>query len=257
MNIRSIRQVILDTETTGMNKIGLPHEGHKIIEIGAVEIINRRLTNNQFHVYLNPHRPIDPEAFRIHGISDKFLINQPVFSDIVNEFLIFIRNSELIIHNAPFDLGFLNNELEGTNVSLKTIESYCTVIDSLKVARKMFPGQRNSLDALCERYAINKSQRKLHNALIDAQLLAHVFLFLTGGQTKIQFSESINVKLLNTAIHNDISLNTTKSMRVNIEERLLKIIYADDKEKLDHDKYLNFIENSSNSCLWKKLDKKS
>lgn len=256
MNIHSIRQVILDTETTGMNKFGLHYEGHRIIEIGAVEIINRRLTNNQFHVYLNPNRSIDVEAFKIHGISDQFLIDKPIFSDIVHEFLEFIRNSELIIHNAPFDLGFLNYELKSTNLDFKTIQSYCTVIDSLKIARKMFPGQRNSLDALCERYFVNNNKRVLHNALIDAQLLAHVFLFMTGGQTKIKFAETTNINTL-PVVNNTVMFSEKVESRNINKKRSLKIIYANTMEQAEHNKYLDFIEKSSKNCLWKHFNKKN
>lgn len=255
MNIHSIRQVILDTETTGMNKFGLHYAGHRIIEIGAVEIINRRLTNNQFHVYLNPNRSVDPEAFRIHGISDEFLRNKPIFLDIVDEFLVFIRDSELIIHNAPFDLGFLNNELKSTNLNFKTIESYCTIIDSLKVARKMFPGQRNSLDALCERYSVNNNKRVLHNALMDAQLLAHVFLFMTGGQTKIKFTETTSVDKLHVIKKNTIFSEKIDSKNIH-KEKSLKIICANVTEQSEHNRCLDLIEKSSKSCLWKQSNRK-
>lgn len=254
MNNNVIRQIILDTETTGMNKFGCHYEGHRIIEIGAIEIINRRLTGNEFHVYLNPHRSVDSEAFKIHGISDQFLSKQPTFVDIVDQLLRFIRNSELIIHNASFDLGFLNNELKNINLYGKTIESYCTVIDSLKIARKMFPGQRNSLDALCERYCINNDKRVLHNALVDAQLLAHVFLLMTGGQTKINFKEKVNSNKSRTMINHTVFASQLEYMHIN--ENKLKIIYADETEYLDHSKYLELIEKSNKNCLWKRVNKK-
>lgn len=256
MNTRFVRQVVLDTETTGMNKFGLHYDNHKIIEIGAVEIIDRCLTNRKFHVYLNPHRSVDPEAFKVHGISDQFLINQPIFSDIANELLIFIRDSELIIHNAPFDLGFLNNELKNVDLCAKKIESYCTVIDSLKIARKMFPGQRNSLDALCERYDIDNNKRILHNALIDAQLLAYVFLLMTsGGQTKIKFKDTIDTYTSCIKENNTVLADQTKT-NINIQKSL-SIIYADELEQLEHNKYLDLMEKFSKSCLWKQLNKKN
>lgn len=255
MNIHVKKQVVLDTETTGMNKFGAPHEGHKIIEIGAVEIINRRLTNNQFHVYLNPNRSIDLEAFKIHGITDQFLLNKPIFSDIVKEFLIFIRDSELIIHNASFDIGFLNHELKNSHKNYKKIESYCTIIDSLKIARQMFPGQRNSLDALCERYSIDKSQRALHNALIDAKILAHIFLLMTGGQIQIDFAENLKTQIPNTKINDALrsTLSTKESLNIN-KKKSLKIIYANSTEQLEHEKYLNAMEKLYKNCLWKKIN---
>lgn len=254
-----MRQIVLDTETTGINKFGLHYEGHRIIEIGAVEIIDRCLTNKKFHTYLNPNRLVDLEAFQIHGISDQFLLDKPVFSEIIDDFLRFINGSELIIHNASFDLGFLNYELKNyTTISYKKIESYCTIIDSLKIARKMFPGQRNSLDALCERYAINNKNRLLHNALLDAQILAYVFLCMTGGQTKINFAETSNKNFTKvsknfikksefyTQKHNDI--NNQKSLKS------LKIIYANIEEKIEHKKYLDHIEKINKKCIWKEIN---
>lgn len=239
MRDKILRQIALDTETTGINKFGVHYEGHRVIEIGAVEILDRRLTNNEFHIYLKPDRVIDVEAFHIHGIHDKFLENKPIFSDIVNEFLKFIKNSELIIHNASFDVGFLNQELKIFNKNAKKIESYCTVIDSLKLARKIFPGQRNSLDALCERYFINNSKRSLHNALVDAQLLAKVFLSMTGGQTNIDFvcqknkENFVDMKYHEKKEDDRSCLNSIKKLR---------IIKATKQEKLTHENYLNLIQ---------------
>lgn len=255
MKINVTRQIALDTETTGINKFGLHYKGHKIIEIGAVEIVNRRLTNNQFHIYLNPNRSIDREAYQVHGISDQFLINKPIFADIANEFLLFIQGSELIIHNASFDLGFLNYELQSSGSSLRKIESYCTVIDSLKLARKMFPGQRNSLDALCERYLIDKSSRDLHNALIDARLLAHVFLSMTGGQTKMQFIEmdNDNQKTKGTINYNINKLDNISTLSIMEKVKSLKIIFANKIEQLEHQKCLDLIEKTSKNCLWKRF----
>lgn len=256
MNINSNRYVVLDTETTGMNKFGVHYEGHRIIEIGAVEIINRRLTNNQFHVYLNPNRSVDSEAFAIHGISDQFLVDQPCFLDIANDFLQFIRGSTLVIHNASFDLGFLDFELHNIYLNSRTVESYCTVIDSLKLARKIFPGQRNSLDALCERYCIKNSKRILHNALIDAQLLAYVFLVMTGGQTRIQFMDMLDnsdTNILNNTITHDNKFELCLNNSVCTEKKSLKILYATSIEKLEHEKYLDFVMKASNNqCLWRK-----
>ncbi|URJ30149.1 DNA polymerase III subunit epsilon [Blochmannia endosymbiont of Camponotus sp.] len=249
MSTDIIRQIVLDTETTGMNKFGLHYAGHRIIEIGAVEIINRRLTDNKFHVYLKPNRIIDIEAFQIHGISNQFLKDKPTFSEIINEFLMFISDSELIIHNAPFDLGFLNQELQICNKSQKKIESYCTIVDSLKLARKKFPGQRNNLDALCERYFINNNKRRnLHSALIDAQLLANVFLSMSGGQTKMEFMKITNMP--NNKVSNSMRLNNNIKY-VNTNTTSSKIIYADEQEKLAHEACLDRIQKTNKNCIWR------
>lgn len=175
-----MRQIALDTETTGIG-----HElGHRIIEIGCVELINRRLTGQTYHVYLNPCRLVDEGAFRVHGISDHFLKDKPEFKTVFDEFLTFIDNSELIIHNAAFDLGFLNAELKRVNYR-QNLEQICSVVDTLLVARKKHPGQRNNLDALCKRYDIDNTHRQLHGALLDAQILAQLYLAMTGGQTDL------------------------------------------------------------------------
>ncbi len=175
-----MRQIALDTETTGIG-----HEtGHRIIEIGCVELINRQLTGRTFHTYLNPKRAVDEGAFRVHGISDHFLQDKPLFASIVTDFLYFIDDAELIIHNAVFDLGFLNAELRRM-AHPKSIETHCSVLDTLPLARKKHPGQRNSLDALCKRYDVDNAHRQLHGALLDAHLLAHLYLAMTGGQTDL------------------------------------------------------------------------
>lgn len=175
-----MRQIALDTETTGIG-----HEfGHRIIEIGCVELINRRLTGQTYHVYLNPQRLVDPGAFKVHGISDQFLQDKPDFKSISEEFLQFIDKAELIIHNAAFDLGFLNAELQRINHP-ESIENKCNIVDTLVLARKKHPGQRNNLDALCKRYDIDNTERQLHGALLDAQILAQLYLAMTGGQTDL------------------------------------------------------------------------
>ncbi|MDI7494552.1 DNA polymerase III subunit epsilon, partial [Cronobacter dublinensis] len=188
MSTAITRQIVLDTETTGMNQIGAHYEGHRIIEIGAVEVINRRLTGNNFHVYLKPDRLVDPEAFMVHGISDEFLLNKPVFGDVVDDFLDYIRGAELVIHNASFDIGFMDYEFGMLNRGIPKTETFCKITDSLAMARKMFPGKRNSLDALCSRYEIDNTKRTLHGALLDSQILAEVYLAMTGGQTSIAFA---------------------------------------------------------------------
>ncbi|URJ25297.1 DNA polymerase III subunit epsilon [Candidatus Blochmannia ocreatus (nom. nud.)] len=248
MIINTKRQVILDTETTGMNKFGAHYTGHRIIEIGAVEIINRRITNKKFHTYLNPNRTIDMAAFQIHGISDQFLINKPNFSEIKENFLTFIKNSELIIHNALFDIGFLNQELKICDKNTKNIEHYCTIIDSLKVARKKFPGQRNSLDALCERYRISNIRKNLHSALVDAETLANVFLCMNEKQIEINFTENIHENAEN---NNEKNFKTTNTVIKSPKITPLKIIYADEKEKLNHENYLDDMQKIHKCCIWR------
>ena len=181
-----MRQVVLDTETTGLET----SDGHRVIEIGALEIINRNVTDRYYHQYLNPERDIDAGAQEVHGISLESLQDKPKFFDICEEFLDFIRGSELIIHNAAFDVGFLNYELECVKHELKDISNICEVTDTLKQARKLHPGQRNSLDALCKRYEIDNSHRELHGALLDAQILADVYLAMTGGQVSLGLASS-------------------------------------------------------------------
>lgn len=175
-----MRQVVLDTETTGLE----PQQGHRIIEIGCVELLQRRHTGNRFHQYLNPERDIEAGALEVHGISADVLADKPVFADVAHDFLEFVRDAELVIHNAPFDVGFLDAELE--RLQLGRIEDHCAkVVDSLAEARQRHPGQRNSLDALCRRYEIDNSGRELHGALLDAELLADVYLAMTGGQAAL------------------------------------------------------------------------
>ena len=177
-----MRQVVLDTETTGLE----PSQGHRIIEIGCVELINRKLTGRHYHQYINPEREIDQGAIEVHGITNEFLADKPVFARIADEFLEFVRGAELVIHNAPFDIGFIDHEFRLLDRSIEPVESYCSVIDSLILARQKHPGQRNNLDALCQRYAVDNSQRDLHGALLDAEILADVYLLMTGGQTRLQ-----------------------------------------------------------------------
>ncbi len=173
-----MRQIALDTETTGLE----PALGHRIIEIAGIEIVNRRLTGKHFHCYLNPDRDIDAGAQNVHGISREFLQDKPTFAQTVEEFLAYIKNSELIIHNANFDVGFINHELLLLNPKADKVTAYCKITDTLSMARLRHPGQKNNLDALCKRYDIDNSKRDLHGALLDAQLLAKVYLAMTGGQ---------------------------------------------------------------------------
>ncbi len=176
-----MRQIIIDTETTGLST----DEGHRIIEIGAVEMINRRLTGNHFHYYINPQRDIDEGALQVHGITQEFLADKPLFAEIAEKFLAYIQDAELVIHNAAFDTGFLNVELQKISKNYPFLQDQCRIIDTLMLARQRHPGQRNSLDALCKRYNVDNSTRELHGALLDAQLLARVYLAMTGGQATL------------------------------------------------------------------------
>lgn len=180
-----MRQIVLDTETTGLD----PAQGHRIIEIGCVELNHRRLTGNNYHVYIQPDRSIDEGAQNVHGISNEFLADKPRFADIVEDLIDYLKGAELIIHNAPFDVGFLNHEFKLAGEQYNTVEHYCGVIDTLVMARKQRPGQKNNLDALCKHYEVNNSQRELHGALLDAELLSEVYLRMTGGQTQIDLAE--------------------------------------------------------------------
>lgn len=176
-----MRQVVLDTETTGLE----PEAGHRIIEIGCVEIVNRRVTNNRFHRYVNPGRAVDAGALQVHGIENDFLATQPRFAEVAHDFLEFVRGAELVIHNADFDVNFLNHELRRVDGAPHEIRDCCGVIDTLALARRMHPGQRNSLDALAKRYSVDNSKRDLHGALLDAQILTDIYLSMTGGQVSL------------------------------------------------------------------------
>ena len=179
-----MRQIILDTETTGLE----PSQGHNVIEIGCVEMIKRRLTGNNYHQYIKPDRDSDEDAIRIHGITNEFLADKPKFRDITADFLEYIRGAELIIHNAPFDIGFLNAELKRNGCNEK-VEDICSIVDSLALARRKHPGQKNNLNALCRRYGNDNSHRELHGALLDSEILADVYLMITGGQTNLLLAE--------------------------------------------------------------------
>lgn len=178
------RQIVLDTETTGMNQFGAHYEGHCIIEIGAVEMINRRLTGNNFHIYIKPNRPVDPDAIKVHGITDEMLADKPMFNEVAQQFIDYIQGAELLIHNAPFDVGFMDYEFKKLNLNINTDE-ICMVTDTLQMARQMYPGKRNSLDALCDCLGIDNSKRTLHGALLDAEILADVYLTMTGTNQPI------------------------------------------------------------------------
>jgi DNA polymerase-3 subunit epsilon len=233
----SNRIVVLDTETTGLN----PQEGHRIIEIGCVELINRRLTGNRFQVYINPGRIIDAGAIEVHGISNQFLEDKPYFEAIVDDFITFIRGAELVIHNAPFDVGFINHEFSLLNGHTATVEDYSSVFDTLAYARKKHPGQRNSLDALCKRYGIDNSHRELHGALLDAEILADVFLLMTGGQSSL-----LDDSQAGTAEQN----RSQETIRLSADRPALKIIRCNEEELQAHQQRLKAIEKASGGCLW-------
>lgn len=185
-----MRQIILDTETTGLE----PSKGHRIIEIGCVEMVNRKITGETYHVYINPDRSVDEGAQAVHGITSEFLKDKPRFIEIMKDFIDYVRDSEIIIHNAPFDVGFLEHEFRLAKLRPAKISAYCQVLDTLKMAREMHPGQRNSLDALCKRYHVDNKHREWHGALLDSELLAQVYLIMTGGQTTLFGEQSENEK---------------------------------------------------------------
>ncbi len=227
-----MRQVVLDTETTGIG-----HEfGHRIIEIGCLELIDRKLTGNHFHVYLNPQREVDEGAFRVHGISNEFLQDKPLFKDVVSDLVQFIDESELIIHNAPFDVGFLNAELRHVKWP-KSLDAYCTVFDTLVLARKKHPGQRNSLDALCKRYDVDNSNRQKHGALLDAEILAFVYLAMTGGQSQLFVDEDSSSDL-----ESKVAAVTSKAASLS---SVSPIYYATDDELEKHEAFVQFLLNKS------------
>ena len=231
------RQIILDTETTGLD----PNEGHRLIELGCVEMVDRRLTGRNFHFYLQPDREIDAEAMQVHGITNEFLADKPRFAEIVDDMIAYLRGAELIIHNAPFDIGFLNAELARTQRGFKTITEYCSVIDTLVMARQMFPGQRNSLDALCKRYDIDNGHRTLHGALLDSEILADVYLAMTGGQVSL---------MLGSSREEDTQQGSAEIRRVTMNTGALRVIRASEDEMTAHAERLAAIEKSAGRCLW-------
>lgn len=231
----TMRQIVLDTETTGLD----PKQGHKIIEIGCVEMINRRLTGNNYHQYLQPDREIDEGAQAVHGISNEFLADKPRFEDIVKDFIEYVDGSELIIHNAPFDVGFLDHELKQVGAEFGKMSTYCTVIDTLVMARKLRPGKKNNLDVLCKEYQVNNAHRELHGALLDSELLAEVYLHMTGGQSTLLLeSEEVINNLEDTA----------NAKKISADRKPLRIIRANDDELKAHQV---IIEKMGDAGLWK------
>ncbi len=236
----STRQIVLDTETTGLD----PEEGHRIIEIGCVELINRRATGNTFQQYLHPQRDIDEGALAVHGITNEFLADKPRFADIVTDLLNYIKGAELIIHNAGFDVGFLDYELGLLPQGVGRVDDYCTVLDTLQLARELHPGQRNDLDALCRRYEIDNSQRTLHGAVLDAEILADVYLSMTGGQTK----------LLLDAEEEGLGASEQTQSRIRRADLQLPVLTASVAELAEHEAWCQRLERDSGVCLWRKLE---
>ncbi len=229
-----MRQIILDTETTGLE----PSQGHRIIEVGCVELLDRKLTGKRFHRYINPQREVEAGALAVHGLSDAFLRDKPVFGAISRDLLAFIDGASLIIHNAPFDLGFLDHEFKLLDKKAKPLASRCQIIDTLILARQRHPGQRNSLDALCKRYGVDNSQRDLHGALLDADLLARVYLAMTGGQGSLfdRLEESPSTEEKNNSAH------VLAVAPAQVNTAALKVIFANMAELAAHEQYMRELQ---------------
>jgi DNA polymerase-3 subunit epsilon len=238
----ALRQIVLDTETTGLEV----SDGNRLIEIGAVELLERRITGKQFHYYINPQRSIEEGALEVHGITEDFLQDKPLFADVSAEFLEFIQGAELVIHNAAFDLGFLDAELAMLADPPGQVSDFASVLDTLELAREMHPGQRNSLDALCKRYEIDNSNRSLHGALLDAQILAEVYLAMTGGQTDLGLSFGVSQSRL------EINSNIDSSNRPP-----LRVVHPTLDELEKHQDRLQAIRKASGSCLWLEMEERA
>ena len=233
-----MRQIVLDTETTGLE----PSQGHRIIEIGCVEMVNRRLTGNRYHQYLQPDREIDEAAVEIHGITNSFLSDKPRFAEIADDFLGFIRGAELIIHNAPFDVGFIDHELKLLGGEFCQLAEICSVLDTLEQARQLHPGQRNNLDALCKRYGIDNSHRELHGALLDAEILADVYLAMSGGQVTLSLEGSREVRTELSFVAHPVSADRPS----------LPVIRASSQELAVHEYILRtMVKINGGLCVWK------
>jgi len=231
-----MRQIVLDTETTGLET----SLDHRIIEIGCVEMQNRRITGNYWHHYLQPDREIDQGAFEVHGIGQEQLADKPRFADLADEFIEFVRGAELVIHNADFDIGFLNHELQRMGHAETDLRAICPVEDTLKRARQMYPGQRNNLDALCRRLSIDNSARTLHGALLDSEILADVYLRMTGGQSELGLGAGADAQQ---------RISTRKSTQAFDAGQALRW-QASDEDQQAHQAYLELLEKKSGQCLW-------
>lgn len=232
-----MRQIVLDTETTGIGA----EKGHRIIEIGCVELIDRKLTGRHYHQYINPMRSSDEEAVAVHGITDEFLADKPVYGQVAQGFYDFIAGAELVIHNAPFDVGFMDAEFKRLNMPMT--HTFCTVLDTLVMARDMRPGQRNSLDALCKAYGIDNSHRELHGALLDAEILADVYLMMTGGQTDLMFVAEQDAEEKAGGI--DINIDA-------VDASGLSVVRATEEELSAHDDILNLLDKKSDGAIWRR-----
>ncbi|EAR20536.1 DNA polymerase III subunit epsilon [Nitrococcus mobilis] len=238
-----MRQIVLDTETTGLE----PADGHRVIEIGCYELCYRRASGRTFHHYLNPDREVEPGAIEVHGITNEFLADKPRFCDIATDFIEFIRDAELIIHNAPFDVGFLDYEFSRLTGSWGRLADYCQVTDTLALARERHPGQRNSLDALCTRYAVDNAQRSLHGALLDAQLLAEVYLLMTGGQTALSLESGAGLSA-------DLAL-VGGVRRLDPARPRLPVVRASSAEQAEHRHWLDELDQAvGGCCVWRQLE---
>ncbi|MCP5160460.1 MAG: DNA polymerase III subunit epsilon [Hahellaceae bacterium] len=231
-----MRQVVLDTETTGINI----SDGNRIIEIGCVEVVDRKLTGNHFHCYINPQRLVEEGALAVHGLTDEFLSDKPLFKEVATPFLEFVKGAELVIHNAAFDIGFINHEFALLGESWGTVADYCSVLDTLAMARKKHPGQKNNLDALCKRYGVDNSGRDFHGALLDAEILADVYLAMTGGQTALS---------LEGESEGD-GPQTSEIIRLVPSKFNLRVIRANNDELAAHQERLKAIEKSAGKVLW-------
>ena len=229
-----MRQVVLDTETTGLE----PRQGHRIIEIGALELIDRQLTGRQFHAYINPEREIEQGALEVHGITEEFLRDKPRFAEISDDLMAFADGAELIIHNAPFDIGFIDNELLLSGHEHTSITEIASVLDTLELAKDLHPGQRNNLDALCKRYDVDNSSRTLHGALLDAEILTDVYLAMTGGQVDL----GLSLESPATSIDEDGILHAPRPV--------LFVLKASEEELGRHETRLKDIEKQSGQCLY-------
>ena len=238
MNLQndSSRLVVLDTETTGLDT----RDGHRIIEVGCVEMSQRRLTGNNMHIYLQPDRDIDPGAMAVHGITNEFLIDKPRFAHIAAELRDYLLGAELIIHNADFDVGFLEYEFALCDMPLE-LSRVCKVTDTLAMARKQFPGQKNNLDALCKRLGVNNSHRTLHGALLDSEILADVYLVMTGGQTALSLDQD-------TATG-----DTSVDLAATVDMGKLKVIAANDHDSEAHQEWLERLRKADGGCVWDRL----
>lgn len=236
------RQIVLDTETTGLEV----NQGHRIIEIGCVELVNRRITGRHYHQYIHPEREIDAGAMEVHGITLDFLAGKPKFAEVAPEFVEFVKGAELIIHNAPFDVGFIDAELDRLEPHGQDVGSLCNVIDTLQMARHKHPGQRNNLDALCQRYEIDNSSRSLHGALLDAEILAEVYLAMTGGQASLGLgAEAGDAEGGNAAVSGGIR-------RLPASRQPLPVLRATTEEVEHHEAKLKELDQSAGEAIWRR-----